>query len=56
MANEIGYIVSVESPFIYIISIKRDSSVNRYDYVYASMKDYVDGREMNVKCLGKYCG
>jgi len=53
MADEIGYIVSVESPFIYIISIKRDSSVNRYDYVYASMKDYVDGREVSVNVLGQ---
>jgi hypothetical protein len=53
MADEIGYIVSVESPFIYIISIKRDSSVNRYDYVYAPMKDYVDGREVSVNVLGQ---
>ena len=53
MANEVGFIVNVESPLVYIVSIKRNSGVNRYDYVYIPMRDYVSDREISVNVLGQ---
>ena len=53
MANEVGFIVNVESPLVYLVSIKRNSSVNRYDYVYIPMRDYVGDKEVDVKVLGQ---
>ncbi|WP_243680803.1 hypothetical protein [Vulcanisaeta souniana] len=53
MTNEVGFIVNVENPLIYIASIKRNSGVNRYDYVYMPMRDYVNDREVNVNVLGQ---
>ncbi|WP_069806929.1 ATP-binding protein [Vulcanisaeta thermophila] len=53
MANEIGYLVNVESPLVYAISIKREARVTRYDYVYVPIRDYVDGKEINTKVLGQ---
>lgn len=53
MTNEIGFIVNVESPLVYVISIKRNSGINRYDYVYIPMRDYVDDKEVNVNVLGQ---
>ncbi|ADN50026.1 ATP-binding protein [Vulcanisaeta distributa] len=53
MANEVGFIVNVESPLVYVVSIKRNSGVNRYDYVYIPMRDYVNDKEVNVNVLGQ---
>ncbi|ADY01657.1 putative ATPase [Vulcanisaeta moutnovskia 768-28] len=53
MANEVGFIVNVESPLVYIVSIKRNSGVNRYDYVYIPMRDYVNDKEVSVNVLGQ---
>ncbi len=53
MTNEVGFIVNVENPLIYIVSIKRNSGVNRYDYVYMPMRDYVGDKEINVNVLGQ---
>jgi hypothetical protein len=53
MANEVGFVVSVESPLVYLVSVKRDSGISRYDYVYIPMRDYVNGREIDVKVLGQ---
>ncbi|MGC8542642.1 MAG: ATP-binding protein [Vulcanisaeta sp.] len=53
MADEVGFIVNVENPLVYVISIKRNSGVNRYDYVYIPMRDYVDGKEVSVNVLGQ---
>ncbi|MFB6469615.1 MAG: ATP-binding protein, partial [Vulcanisaeta sp. AZ3] len=53
MVNEVGFVINVENPLIYLIALEKGGGVNRYDYVYIPMKDYVDNKEVEVKVLGQ---
>jgi len=53
MTNEVGFIVKVESPTMYLASIKKNNPVSRYDYVSIPMRERVDDSEIDVDVIGQ---
>ncbi len=51
--REVGYIASIENPLIYVVAVKKDACLNRYDYVYIPIRDVIDGKEVSVRVLGQ---
>jgi len=52
MSEPIGYIVTVE-PGIVTVALLRKDEVAKYDYVYFTLRDKVDGKLVPVKVIGQ---